>query len=222
MGELTKQTLLELSVASLDNAAALVDEAETLLSAEHFARAYFLAVAAIEEVGKSALAFGAAGRNLADRQVLKKAWNNLLDHKSKIIAAFGPSLNLTQRENMKEALDTSLELMGSLRRGREPSMYTGILADGSIQSPKDLVRPVAARDALRLAQHCLARAKEHHANNEPAATTAASDFFYTLSSSKIREIMGQEEFSPFYLERIKGGNISLEEAIYAFVSRPTA
>jgi AbiV family abortive infection protein len=222
MRELSKQKLLKLSVASLDNATALVEEAETLLSAEHFARAYFLAVAAIEEVGKSALAFGAAGRNLADRQVLKKTWNNLLDHKSKIIAAFGPSLNLTQRENMKEALDTSLELMGSLRRGREPSMYTGILADGSIQSPKDLVRPVAARDAVRLAQHCLARAKQHHANNEPAATTGASDFFYTLSSSKIQEIMGQEEFSPFYLERINGSNISLEEAIYAFVSRSAA
>ncbi|WP_248802050.1 AbiV family abortive infection protein [Xanthomonas arboricola] len=213
---------MKLSVVSIDNATALVEEAETLLSAEHFARAYFLAVAAIEEVGKSALAFGAAGRNLADRQVLKKTWNNLLDHKSKIIAAFGPSLTLTQRENMKEALDTSLELMGSLRRGREPSMYTDVLADGSIQNPKDLVRPVAARDAVRLAQHCLARAKQYQANNEPASITAASDFFYTLSSSKIQEIMGQEDFSPFYLERINDGNISLEEAIYAFVSRPVA
>ena len=64
--------------------------------------------------------------------------------------------------------------------------------------------------------------KQHQASNEPASTTAASDFFYTLSSSKIQEIMGQEEFSPFYLERINGGNISLEEAIYAFVSRPAA
>ncbi|MCC4585739.1 AbiV family abortive infection protein [Xanthomonas sp. NCPPB 1067] len=222
MKELSKQTLLKLSVVSIDNATALVEEAKTLLSAEHFARAYFLAVAAIEEVGKSALAFGAAGRNLADRQVLKKTWNNLLDHKSKIIAAFGPSLTLTQRENMKEALDTSLELMGSLRRGREPSMYTDVLADGSIQNPKDLVRPVAARDAVHLAQHCLARAKQCQANNEPASITAASDFFYTLSSSKIQEIMGQEDFSPFYLERINNGNISLEEAIYAFVSRPVA
>lgn len=222
MKELSKQTLLKLSVASLDNATALVDEAETLLSAEHFARAYFLGVAAIEEIGKSALAFGAAGRNLANRQVLKKTWNNLLDHKSKIIAAFGPSLNLTERDNMKEALETSLELMGSLRRGRQPSMYTGVLADGSIQNPKDLVRPVAARDAVRLARHCLARAKQHHKNNEPEATSAASDFFYTLTSSKIQEIMGQEDFSPFYLERIKCGNVSLEEAIYAFVSRPAA
>ncbi|NIJ88579.1 AbiV family abortive infection protein [Xanthomonas campestris] len=222
MKELSKQTLLKLSVASLDNATALVDEAETLLSAEHFARAYFLGVAAIEEIGKSALAFGAAGRNLANRQVLKKTWNNLLDHKSKIIAAFGPSLSLTERDTMKEALETSLELMGSLRRGREPSMYTGILADGSIQNPKYLVRPVAARDAVRLARHCLARAEQHHKNNEPAATSAASDFFYTLTSGKIQEIMGQEDFSPFYLERINGGNVSLEEAIYAFVSLPAA
>lgn len=222
MRELSNEILLKLSVASLSNATALVEEADALLSGEHFARAYFLAVAAIEEVGKSALAFGAAGRNLADRQVLKKTWNILLDHKSKIIAAFGPSLSLTQRENMKEALDASLELMGSLRLGREPSMYTDVLANGAIQNPKDLVRPVAARDAVRLAQHCLARAKQHQANNEPTSTTAASDFFYTLSSSKIQEIIGQDEFSPFYLERINGGNLSLEEAIYAFVSRPAA
>lgn len=220
MRELSKQTLLKLSVASLDNATALVEEADTLLSAEHFARAYFLAIAAIEEVGKSVLAFGAAGRNLADRQVLKKTWNNLLDHKSKIIAAFGPSLSLTQRENMKDALDTSLALMGNLRRGREPSMYTGVLADSSIQSPKDLVRPIAARDAVRLARHCLARAKEHSAKSEPAATTAASDFFYTLSSSKIQEIISQEKFSLFYLERTKDGNFSLEEAVYAFIFHP--
>ncbi len=222
MRKLSNEILLNLSVASLKNAAALLEEAEVLPSAEHYARAYFLAVAAIEEVGKSALAFGAAGRNLADRQVLKKTWSNLLDHKSKIIAAFGPSLNLTQRENMKEAIDAALELMGSLRLGREPSMYTDVLADGSIQNPNDLVRPVAARDAVYLAQHCLARAKQHQANSEPASTTAASDFFYTLSSSKIQEIMAQDEFSPFYLERINGGNISLEDAIYDFVSRPAA
>jgi len=34
--------------------------------------------------------------------------------------------------------------------------------------------------------------------------------------------MGQLEFSPFHLERINGGNVSLEEAFYAFVSRPAS
>lgn len=34
--------------------------------------------------------------------------------------------------------------------------------------------------------------------------------------------MGHENFSPFYLEQINGGNISLEDAIYAFLSRHAA
>ena len=222
MRKLSKQTLLKLSAAALGNAVALVSEAEALLASEHFARAYFLAVASVEEVGKSALAFNAAGRNLDDQQVVKKTWNNLLDHKSKIIAAFGPSLQLTQKDNLTEALETSLELMGDLRRGREPSMYTSILADGSVQCPKEIVRPVAARDAVRLAQHCLARAQQHLPNKEPQATSVASDYFYTLSGTKIQEIMAQPEFSSFYMARIQGGDISLEGAIYAFVFRSAA
>ena len=222
MRKLSKQTLLKLSAAALDNAVALVSEAEALLASEHLARAYFLAVASVEEVGKSALAFNAAGRNLDDQQVVKKTWNNLLDHKSKIIAAFGPSLQLTQKDNLTEALETSLELMGDLRRGLEPSMYTSILADGSVQCPKEIVRPVAARDAVRLAQHCLARAQQHLPNKEPQATSVASDYFYTLSGTKIQEIMAQPEFSSFYMARIQGGDISLEGAIYAFVFRSAA
>ncbi|MFM5298890.1 AbiV family abortive infection protein [Aeromonas veronii] len=222
MRKLSKQILLNLSVAALDNAVALVSEAEALLVSEHFARAYFLAVASVEEIGKSALAFNAAGRNLDDPQVVKKTWNNLLDHKSKIIAAFGPSLHLTEKDKLKEALETSLELMGDLRQGREPSMYTGILADGSVQSPKAIVRPVAARDAVRLAQHCMARAQQHLPNKEPQTTSVESDYFYTLSGNKIQEIMAQSEFSPFYMARIQGGDVSLEGAIYAFVSRPAA
>ena len=222
MRQLSKQMLVKLSSAALENAEALASEAESLLSNEHFARAYFLAVASLEEIGKSSLAHSAAGRNLDDPQVAKKTWNNLLDHKSKIIAAFGPSLLLTEKDNFKEALETSLELMGDLRRGREPSMYTGILADGSVQSPRALVRPVAARDAVRLAQHCLARAKQHLPNKEPQTTSVESDYFYTLSGNKIQEIMAHPEFSPFYMARIQGGDISLEGAIYAFVSRSAA
>lgn len=131
-------------------------------------------------------------------------------------------MQLTEKDNLKEALDTSLELIGDLRRGREPSMYTSVLTDGSIQSPRNLVRPVAARDAVRLAKHCLDRAQRYLPNKEPPPTSLASDFFYTLSSNKIQEIMAHQDFSLFYLERIKGGNISLEDAIYAFVSRSSA
>ena len=222
MRQLTKPTLLELSKAALENAEALLGEAEALLAVEHFARAYFLAVASIEEIGKSALAFNAAGRDLNNPRVAKAAREKLLDHKSKIISAFGPSLHLTQKDGLEEAIEASMELISALRRGREPSMYTEILQDGTVRSPRDIVRPVAARDSARLAKHCLHRAKSHLAGGEPPATSVADDFFYTQSASKIKQLMEHPDFSPFYLERIKGGLISLEEAIYAFSTRSAA
>jgi len=222
MRQLRKPTLLELSKAALENAGALLSEAEALLENQHFARAYFLAVASIEEIGKSALAFNAAGRDLSNPKVVKAAWDKLLDHKSKIISAFGPSLHLTKKDNLEEAVEASMGLIGDLRRGREPSMYTAILADGSVQKPNDIVRPVAARDVVRLAKHCLHRATNHLQGGEPPTTSVANDFFYTQSASKIQQIMAHPDFSAFYLERIKGVDISLEEALYAFVSRSAA
>ena len=222
MRQLSKSTLISLSRAALENAEALVSEAEALLKSEHFARAYFLAVAGIEEIGKSALAFNAAGRNLDDPRVAKAVREKLLDHKSKIISAFGPSLHLTKKDGLGEAIEASMELIGALRRGREPSMYTEILQDGTVRSPRDIVRPVASRDSVRLAQHCLHRAKAHLTGEEPPTTSVANDFFYTQSASKVKQLMEHPDFSPFYLERIKGGDTNLEEAIYAFATRPAA
>jgi len=222
MRQLTKPTLIDLSRAALENAEALLGEAETLLAGEHFARAYFLAIAGIEEIGKSALAFNAAGRDLNNQRVAKAVWEKLLEHKSKIIAAFGPSLHLTQKDGLEEAIEASIELIGALRRGREPSMYTEILQDGTVRSPHNIVRPVAARDSVRLLKHCLHRAKGHLTSNEPPTTSIANDYYYTQSARKLKQLMEHPDFSLFYLERIKAGNIGLEEAIYAFATRPAA
>lgn len=221
MRQLTKSSLLELSSAALKNAEALLCEAEALLVNEHFARAYFLAIAAIEEIGKSALAFNAAGRDLTNPRVAKAVREKLLDHKSKILSAFGPSLHLTNKDGLEEALKVFTELSGALRRGREPSMYTEILQDGTVRSPCDLVRPVAARDSVRLAKHCLHRANSH-LGGEPPASSVANDFLYILSASKVQQIMAVPEFSKFYLKRIKSGDIDLEEAIYAFSTQADA
>ena len=66
---LTLKLLRAYSEAALTNANELVQEASLLYATEHLARAYFLAVAAIEETGKGLLAFDARGRNLADPAV---------------------------------------------------------------------------------------------------------------------------------------------------------
>ena len=222
MLDISEVSLTKLAAAALANAEALLQEASALLSAHHHARAYFLAVASIEEVGKAAIAFNAAGRNLSDQKVAKAVRNKLLDHKSKIISAFAPSLHLTDKKNLSEAIEATMGLIGDLRRGREPSMYTEILSDGSVRTPSEIVRPVAARDVVRLAQHCLIRAQSYIPSSQPPKASAANDFFYTQSAAKLQEIMGHEQFSAFYLDRIKGGSPDLEEAIYAFVTRSAA
>lgn len=222
MKDISEESLIKLAKAALGNAEALLHEAGALLTAQHHARAYFLAIASIEEIGKAAIAFNASGRNLSDPKVAQTVRNRLLDHKSKIISAFGPSLHLTEKKNLEEAIEASMELIGDIRRGREPSMYTEILNDGSVRAPSDIVRPVAAKDAVRLAGHCLARAQPHIPNNQPPRASVANDFFYVQSAAKLQEIMGHEQFSGFYLGRIKNGSPDLEEAIYAFVTRSAA
>ena len=167
MIDISEVSLTKLAGAALANAEALLQEASALLSANHHARAYFLAVASIEEVGKAAIAFNATGRNLSDQKVAKAVRNKLLDHKSKIISAFAPSLHLTDKKNLSEAIEATMGLIGDLRRGREPSMYTEILSDGSVRAPSEIVRPVAARDVVRLAQHCLIRAQSYIPHSQP-------------------------------------------------------
>ena len=222
MKDISTASLKALAQAALENADALLQEANALLTAEHFARAYFLAVASIEEMGKASIAFTSSGRNLSDRSVERVVRKKLLDHKSKIIAAFAPSLQLTDKANLHEAVKASMGLIGDLRRGREPSMYTEILVDGSVRQPSSVVRPVAARDVVRLTTHCLARAQAFMASNQPPKTSHANDFFFTKSAARIQEIMSSDDFSEFYLQRIESGDPSLEDAIYAYVTRAAA
>ena len=108
MREISATSLETLAQAALANAESLLQEANSLLFSQHFARAYFLAVASIEEIGKAAIAFNSRGRNLAEPSVARAVRNKLLDHKSKIISAFAPSLRLTAKENLSEAIEASM------------------------------------------------------------------------------------------------------------------
>jgi len=66
---LTPELLQQYHEAALANARALLEEAALLLRYGHHARAYFLAVATIEETGKAVQAFDSMGRNLKDSAV---------------------------------------------------------------------------------------------------------------------------------------------------------
>jgi len=76
----TVDLLREYSAAALHNANELLREASLLCTNGHAARAYFLAVASIEETGKALQAFDAQGRNLADSAVSAKLRRSMEDH----------------------------------------------------------------------------------------------------------------------------------------------
>ena len=69
---LTPALLRAYSAAALQNASELLEEALLLRDNGHMARAYFLAVACIEETGKALQAFDAQNRNMSDPAVCTK------------------------------------------------------------------------------------------------------------------------------------------------------
>ena len=57
--KLTRELLDNYQSAALVNAQQLADEASLLLEEEHYAQAYFLYLASIEEIGKAQISFDA-------------------------------------------------------------------------------------------------------------------------------------------------------------------
>ncbi|WP_323718188.1 AbiV family abortive infection protein [Paracoccus aminovorans] len=86
---LTATLLRSYSEAALRNADELLAEASLLLEHDHMARAYFLAVACVEEAGKALLAFDSQNRNLSDPAVCTKLKKSMESHGEKI--NYGPS-----------------------------------------------------------------------------------------------------------------------------------
>jgi AbiV family abortive infection protein len=155
---LTLKLLRAYSEAALTNANELVQEASLLYANGHLARAYFLAVAAIEETGKGLLAFDAQGRNLADPRVSTALKRAMETHRDKIVAAFIGWLpvSLLSGEDNMSVVNSMIDLIS----GREPSMYTDIHPDGSkIQIPSERVRDAEARECVHRATDCLAHAR---------------------------------------------------------------
>jgi AbiV family abortive infection protein len=84
MPKLTTALLRSYSEAALCNADELLVEASLLRDHGHEARAYFLAVACIEEAGKALLAFDAQNRNLSDPAVCTRLKAAMESHAQKI------------------------------------------------------------------------------------------------------------------------------------------
>ena len=179
------------------------------------ARAYFLAVSSIEEAGKALLAFEGQHRNLSDPAVCTRLVAGLKNHTQKINYAL--SMWALNGSDPRGDLQVALDLIGQLGRGRESSMYSGLLAEPDrAQLPREIVRTEAAQDCVRLAEHCLSYALRHLREKTPAEFTAVQDRLFTMKSAKFQDVLNREDFWWYFIERMESGYQDLAEAVFAY------
>jgi AbiV family abortive infection protein len=213
--KMTAELLRSYSEAALRNADELLVEASLLRDHGHMARAYFLAVACVEEAGKALLAFDAQNRNLSDPAVCAKLKTSMESHRRKINYAL--SMWALSSPGQREALKVALDLIVHVEHGREPSMYSDLrTAPDRVQTPREVVRDSAARDCVRLAANCLAHAHRHVIEKTPAKFTTAQDRLFTMKSAKFQEMLNTEDFLWYYIARMEAGQQDIAEAVLGY------
>lgn len=213
--KMTAELLRSYSEAALRNADELLVEASLLRDHDHMARAYFLAVACIEEAGKALLAFDAQNRNLSDPAVCTRLKASMESHGQKINYAL--SIWALSSPDQREALKVALDLIFHVKHGREPSMYSDLRTDPDrVQTPREVVRANAARDCVRLAENCLAHAHRHVIEKTPFSFTSAQDRLFTMKSAKFQEMLNTEDFWWYYISRMEAGQQDIAEAVIGY------
>ena len=186
--------------AALENAHSLLNEAKLLLSNNYFARAYFLAVASIEETGKAHMAFSSKGRNLSNHALHKTLKEMFEDHSRKIGAAFIGWL--TDSKEKEEKVEALFNYMGHLKRGREKSMYVDAGNGNTVTNPLQSVRPVAAKDSTLIAEKCLHFTRKLLLS-EPYKTSTFDDKYLCIKGGTHQALLSDSDFGAFLLHHLK-------------------
>lgn len=208
---LTIEILAEYRDRALANARSLCAEAKLLLDANHHARAYFLSVAAIEETGKAVQASDGMSRSLSDPAVLTKLQTQFADHSNKITSAFIPLVIASK--NLRSDAARLMEVAAHVKNGREPSMYTDLIDDGTrVTSPANLVRPISAKSCVKLAHDLLAQATTYVLTRKLTPTTRLQDRFFALNQKTFLKIANTADFWEYYISKAEDGNLAIEEA----------
>lgn len=211
----TPNILREYSEAALKNARELVAEAALLYAHRHIPRAFFLAVAAIEEIGKALIAFDGQGRNLEDSAVTAKLKRRMEDHSEKITA--GLSVWILAGTNKQAAVMPAVDLIIKLKYGREPSMYTDIQQDSArIQMPAAVVRKIAARDCIRLAKDCLILTEHYLGGKVPEPSTPAQDQVFAMKSTQYQKVVLTADFWWYYIDQVASGEKDYAQAVIEY------
>jgi len=198
----TDELLAEFQRHALSNAESLIQEAEILFSAKRHARSYFLAAAAIEEIGKAALAFIARGRNLSDHAIQTRLATELASHSAKISAAFVASIKRMSPEQVGGWLEEFTSLCSGLRRGREAALYSDVTENGEIRSPDQVVAEINAYDCIRLAKTLIAVTTQMVSDTSPQKFTEVQDRHYALGK-KVLQVWQNPDFGDHLLKQLE-------------------
>ena len=211
----TTEILKELTEASIKNAEQLLREAKLILEYEYLPRAYFLSVAAIEEVGKAYLCFESTTRNLNDSAVTSNIIKSIENHSNKINAAFHTSI-LTSKDP-RAAIQSAVDLMIDLKNGREPSMYTDInYINSKIYTPHSAISNRAAKDSVRLAEQCYLKTKHYIDSVKPSEKSKVDDAVFGLKKKTFTKILELEDFWWFLIENMEANKLNHNEAIIEY------
>lgn len=149
---LTYAQIDSLTDALLDNAKALIFEAETLNNVLAYARAFALAHLAREEISKCGILHAAGTRMLAGVPVdWKKTMRRLRDHKAKLELESVQQLLLVGDLEKLGAIPNIVEHRNDLKNA---SIYVGI-TDGKAVSPSEVVTARQAVRTIELAKFAL-------------------------------------------------------------------
>lgn len=210
--QLTPELLEQYRDAALKNAEALLQESNLLLVHKHFARTYFLAVAAVEEMGKAVQAFDGMGRNLKDSAVSTRLKLQFEDHSQKITSAFLPWLLATP--DLRAEVMSFVNTMIDVKNGREPSMYTDIQQEGpKVTTPEAVVSGAVSESCVRLAERVFSYVKPHVTESQPKTTTRVQDAFFAMKPGIFQKMANTEDFWEYYISRMESGDKALENAV---------
>lgn len=211
----SSQILKDLSIVSLENGKQLIEEAKLIFENKFLPRAYFLSVAAIEEIGKAFLCFDAITRNLNDSAVTANIVRSIESHPNKINAAFHASI-LTSKDP-RSAIQTALDLMIALKNGREPSMYTDInYIESKIYTPNLVIREIAAKDSIRLAEQCYLITSHYINNFKPSTKSKVDDDVFGLKKNTLSKIIEHEDFWWYLIDNYEKNKLNQSEIIIEY------
>jgi AbiV family abortive infection protein len=196
--QISKDILKEYSSQAINNAHDLIRSSQLLFDNKFFARAYFLAVASIEETGKAYLAYTSIGRNI--NSIKAKLWNSLENHGTKISTAFLGFL--VEEPNGITPREIS-ELSVHLHEGREKSMYVDINKNNTISTPTIIVEKRQAEGSITVARICLRYTKLYFQNNEPFQATNADDKLFNMKTGKLTELFENQDFGQYLLHCLR-------------------